>query len=159
METCDKRKEKIGFPCNPSYLTQSLSFCKGNQVYKQALLEANRIMFRLNECDITFVPLTMQKLLTGFNAFSFHSGLSVQTNQINQDTSLQYRFGSSFMLSYLEVVIIFYPQQTRFSHLQNVRRCPVRSDTACCSACCSCITGTALVCWNVVWLPQQLLIQ
>lgn len=49
MEICDEGKEKIGFACNPNYLTRPVSFCKGNLFYKQALLEANCVMFKLNE--------------------------------------------------------------------------------------------------------------
>lgn len=47
MEICDKGKEKIGSVCNPNYFTQPLSFCKGNELYKQALFEANSVMFKL----------------------------------------------------------------------------------------------------------------
>ena len=50
MEICDTGKEKIGFAQNPNYLTQSIFFCKGNQVYRQALFDAdNSVMLRLNE--------------------------------------------------------------------------------------------------------------
>ena len=110
-------RKKIGFPRNPNYLTQSISFCKGNQVYKQALFEANSVMFRLNECKITFVPLTVQNRLTSFNAISFHSGLSVQTNQINQDISLRYSFSPSFILFYLQRWWLYFIQSKQDSHI------------------------------------------
>lgn len=55
MEICDKGKEKIGFQQNPNYLTQSIFFCKWNQVYRQALFDAdNSVMFRLNDWKISF---------------------------------------------------------------------------------------------------------
>lgn len=159
MEICDEEKEKIDFPWNPNYLTWTVSFCKGNQLYKQALFEANSVTFKLNEWKTTFIPLNMQNLPTNLSVFNFHSVLSVRTNQINQDISLCYSFGSSSVLSLsLEVVIVFYPKQRRFSHLQNVCSFPIWSDTTCCSAYYSCVAGAALVCFNAVWLPQRLLI-